>query len=110
MAVEAVNGIVFDITDRKQAEDDLEAPGAISSWPWRAKIGVWSLDPKTGASWFSDRARDLVGLESNVVAQPRDYKKHVHPDDWDELFRPMPTASPTSRSASNTGSSGPTAR
>ena len=53
-----------------------------------AKTGVWSLDPKTGASRFSDRARDLVGLESNVVAQPRDYKKHVHPDDWDELFKP----------------------
>jgi PAS domain S-box-containing protein len=88
-AVEAVNGVIFDITDRKQAEDELESTRhhlelAVEG----ANLGVWSLNPATGASWFSDRARDLIGLDSNVVAEPRDYKKHVHPDDWDELFKP----------------------
>ena len=83
---EAVHGIIFDITARKQAEEELESTRhhlelAVEG----AKLGVWSLNPKDGSSWFSERAKDMIGLDSNIVASPADYKKHVHPDDWERL-------------------------
>ena len=87
--VEGVHGVIFDVTARKKAEEELESTRhhlelAVEG----ANLGVWSLNPKTGASWFSDRARDLVGMDSNYLADNRDYRKHVHPDDWERLTAP----------------------
>ena len=57
-----------------------------------AGLGVWSVDPETGAVWYSDRSRELWGMASRrsrstpqTAARP-----YIHPDDWDRS-----SASPT---------------
>ena len=87
--VEAVHGVILDVTDRRKAEDELDRTRrqlelAIQG----AQLGVWSFDPRTGSCWYSDRSRDLLGLDDNFMADARDLKKVVHPDDWEALAAP----------------------
>jgi PAS domain S-box-containing protein len=83
---QTIFGVNFDITERKRAEEELDSiRQRLDIAVEGAKLGVWTLDPRTGASWFSDRARDLIGLPGNRVATPQAYLEHVHPDDWEKL-------------------------
>jgi PAS domain S-box-containing protein len=89
-AVEAIHGIIFDVTERKQAEDDLESTRhQLELAVEGAQLGVWSMDMEAGTAWVSDRARDLLGLESNVLADVRDVRAHIHPDDWRNIVSPQ---------------------
>ena len=86
---QAVHGIHLDVSDRKQAEGDLEIMRrhlelAIEG----AQLGVWSYDPRAGSCWFSDRSKALLGLDDNFMRDARDLEKVVHPDDWERLAAP----------------------
>ena len=87
--VEAVHGILVDITERRRADEELalvrrDLELAVQG----AQLGVWSYDPQTGSGWFSDRAKALLELDDNVLGDARDLRKRVHPDDWDRLAEP----------------------
>ena len=80
----AVHGIHVDITERKQAEQDLEETRrqldlAVAG----AKLGIWTVNPETGATWYSDRSRDMHGLDKELRLDAKLLKAYVHPDDWD---------------------------
>ena len=88
--VEAVHGIIFDVTERKQAEDELESTRhQLELAVQGAQLGVWSINIETGTAWVSDRARDLLGLDSNSLADAREIKSHIHPDDWKNIVAPQ---------------------
>jgi PAS domain S-box-containing protein len=53
-----------------------------------AKLGVWSFNPRVGSCWFSDRSKELLGLDDNLMPDARDLEKHIHPDDWERLAAP----------------------
>ena len=73
--VEAIHGILVDITERKKSEDELEITRSqLELAVEGAKLGVWSFNPETGSAWFSDRARDLLGLGSNTLADAREFR------------------------------------
>jgi PAS domain S-box-containing protein len=85
----AVNGIHFDTTDRKRAEEDLGVMRQRLELAMEgAHIGVWSFDPITGAVWYSDRSREIYGLEDAQVLDARTLRSRVHPDDWETLSAP----------------------
>lgn len=79
----AVNGVLIDITDRKRAEQELaEARRHLELAVEGAKIGIWTVDPKTGETWYSDRSRDLWGLGKELHLDANTLKSYIHPDDW----------------------------
>lgn len=80
--------------DAAQEEELLQTRRQLELAVQGAKLGVWSYDPRTGSSWFSDRARDLLGLPSNILDEARELRAHVHPDDWDKLAAPYLTTYP----------------
>ena len=50
-----------------------------------AQLGVWSYNPRTGVSWYSDRAREIVGLEESFLPDAGAFRERVHPEDRDLL-------------------------
>lgn len=79
----AVNGVLMDITDRKRAEAELEeARRHLELAVEGAKIGIWTVDPRTGETWYSDRSRDLWGVGKELRLDAKTLKSYIHPDDW----------------------------
>jgi PAS domain S-box-containing protein len=82
----SVSGIHLDITERKRAEAELEETRRhLELAVEGAKIGIWTVDPKTGATWYSDRSRDLMGVGRDLRLDAKMLKAHIHPDDWERV-------------------------
>jgi PAS domain S-box-containing protein len=80
----AVHGIHVDITERKQAEQELgETRRQLDLAVAGAKLGIWTVDPETGATWYSDRSRDMHGLDKELRLDAKMLKAYIHPEDWD---------------------------
>ncbi len=79
-----VHGINIDVTERKQAEEELgETRRQLELAVEGAKLGSWTVNPETGATWYSDRSRDMHGLDRELPLDARTLKSYIHPDDWD---------------------------
>jgi PAS domain S-box-containing protein len=84
-----INGIHLDITERKRAEEELEDTRrqfqlAVEG----ANIGSWTIDPKSGATWYSARSRELYGVRGDLHLDAQMLKAYIHPDDWHKLIEP----------------------
>ncbi len=78
-----VNGIHLDITQRKRADQELaDTRRQLELAVEGAKLGSWTVNPQTGATWYSDRARALHGLDGTLQLDTRTLKSCIHPDDW----------------------------
>ena len=85
-----VHGIHLDVTERKRSEDELESIRRhLELAVEGAQLGVWSFNPSTGSAWFSDRSRDLLGLDANFLPDAQEVRKHIHPDDWGKIVGPQ---------------------
>lgn len=79
-----VHGINIDVTERKKAEEELwETRRQLELAVEGAKLGSWTVNPETGATWYSDRSRDMHGLGRELRLDARTLKSYIHPDDWD---------------------------
>ncbi|HYE29308.1 MAG TPA: PAS domain-containing protein [Allosphingosinicella sp.] len=79
-----INGIHLDITERKQAEHELrETRREFELAVQGANLGSWTIDPKTGETWYSARSRELYGVDGELHLEPSSLKAFIHPDDWD---------------------------
>jgi PAS domain S-box-containing protein len=86
----SVNGIHLDITDRKRAEEELEETRrhlelAVDG----AGLGIWTVDPRDGSTWYSDRSRDLWGVDHELRLDAKSMRAYIHPDDWEKVLEPM---------------------
>ena len=80
----AIHGIHLDITDRKRQADELEETRRqLDMAVDGAKLGIWTVNPETGATWYSDRSRAMHGLGKELRLDAKMLKAYVHPDDWD---------------------------
>jgi len=83
-AVEMVTGIHLDITDRKRGEQELaETRRQFELAVEGANLGLWTVDPKTGETWYSARSRELYGVDGDMHLDGSSLKAFIHPDDWD---------------------------
>ena len=86
---QTVNGIHLDITDRKHAEEELEKTRQqLELAVEGAGLGIWTVDPRTGATWYSDRSRDLWGVGRELNLNARMMRQYIHPDDWEKVLEP----------------------
>ena len=86
----SVNGIHLDITDRKRAEEELEETRrhlelAVDG----AGLGIWTVDPRDGTTWYSDRSRDLWGVDHELRLDAEKMWHYIHPDDRDKVLEPV---------------------
>ena len=86
----SVNGIHLDITDRKRAEEELEETRrhlelAVDG----AGLGIWTLDPRDGTTWYSDRSRDLWGVDHELRLDGESMWTYIHPDDREKVLEPV---------------------
>jgi PAS domain S-box-containing protein len=84
-----VNGIHLDVTERKRAEAELEETRRQLDLAVEGlQIGLWSVDPKSGAVWHSETSRKLWGMAENVTVDVPTLKNYIHPDDWETVRTP----------------------
>ena len=85
----AVHGIHLDVTQRKRSEEMLdEARRQLGMALESAKLGIWTIDPNSGEVWYSDRSRELYGVEPDAPIDVRSLKRLIHPDDWPRVNEP----------------------
>jgi PAS domain S-box-containing protein len=84
-----VNGIHLDVTERKRAEAELEETRRQLDLAVEGlQIGLWSVDPKSGAVWHSETSRRLWGMDENEAVDVPTLKSYIHPDDWETVRGP----------------------
>jgi PAS domain S-box-containing protein len=88
-------GTVFDITERKRAEESLRrSEGYLAEAQRLSHTGSWASRPEAGeVLYFSEECYRVLGLDSSV-GQPayEAFFQRVHPDDQPELRDAVETA------------------
>ncbi|HKR24208.1 MAG TPA: PAS domain-containing protein, partial [Allosphingosinicella sp.] len=85
----AVHGIHLDVTQRKRSEEMLdETRRQLGMALESAELGTWTIDPNSGEVWYSDRSRELYGVEPDAPIDVRTLKRLIHPDDWPRVNEP----------------------
>lgn len=80
--LEGFTGAVVDIHERKVAEDALrERENELSSAIKATNLGTWVYYPETGAVNWSERSRELFGMEPDKYVDYDVFLAHLHPDD-----------------------------
>jgi PAS domain S-box-containing protein len=86
----SVHGIHLDITDRKRAEAELaETRRHLELAVDGAGLGIWTLDPRDGTTWYSDRSRDLWGVGHELRLDAETMWTYIHPEDREKVLEPF---------------------
>lgn len=87
-------GSTRDITERKKAEEALKKSRTnLSKAQSIAHIGSWELIPETQELTWSDEMYRILGLDPQTEPYTYpEYRKIVHPDDWDRVDQAVQTA------------------
>jgi PAS domain S-box-containing protein len=89
MLPKAVERAVLEVTERRKriaAESALEISEVRARLAMdAAELGVWDVDPRTGAVFWDDRCRSLYQVTSNTELNLSEIYKLCHPDDKEGL-------------------------
>jgi diguanylate cyclase (GGDEF)-like protein/PAS domain S-box-containing protein len=85
--VEAIEGVVYDVTERVRAEEALKESKAILAEAQRmAHLGSWEWDPRSGQVRWSDETFRIYGFAPQVFVPTFDkLLEVVHPEDRQTL-------------------------
>ncbi|NEQ35761.1 MAG: PAS domain S-box protein [Okeania sp. SIO3I5] len=80
------DGIVVDITDRKQAEEQLKALSTRLELALKsAEIGIWEWNFQDSRLSWDDRMFEIYGISPDMFEGTyQDWEKYVHPDDLEQ--------------------------
>ncbi len=79
-----VVGVIRDITERKQAEEELiVSEEQLMEAQEVASIGSWSFDVKTAQPIWSEQLFKIFGIDPKKgELNYKEHKKYIHPKDW----------------------------
>lgn len=79
-----LQGVMFDITDRRTAEEAIRQGREVLSMALdAANSGIWDWDLTTGAAVWSEHSYRVIGCEPNEIeANLENWKSRIHPGDW----------------------------
>ncbi|HEY5915197.1 MAG TPA: PAS domain-containing protein, partial [Verrucomicrobiae bacterium] len=87
-------GIVQDITERKQAQEDLrKSEEQLRVAATAAEIGMWSWRPGTDQVVVSANWRQLFGVSPDAAVTFATWSNALHPDDREDVVRELNAAS-----------------
>ncbi|PSJ38938.1 PAS domain-containing protein [Allosphingosinicella deserti] len=79
-------GIVRDVTAEREADRALrESQERLAIATEAAEVGVWDLDPASGALLLMPRARSILGLDPRASYTTEAMLARVHPDDRERI-------------------------
>ncbi len=90
-----MDGLLLDITDRKQAESETARTGrALRESEERYALalrgsndGIWDWNVHTGEVYFSPRMKEMLGYGADEIANQIDeWTSRIHPDDFDHVI------------------------
>jgi PAS domain S-box-containing protein len=91
--VDAIGGIIMDITEHAAAEEALRV--SEERFQLVAEVTndvLWDWDLKTDKYWWSPNARSLFGYDPSLDPSSKAWSERLHPDDRQQVLREMDEA------------------
>ncbi len=81
------NGVLLDISEQKQAEEELKRTSTRLTLATRAgRVGIWDWDILSNQMLFDDLMLELYDLpERNYLVPEKIWQQAIHPDDLEQL-------------------------
>ena len=82
--VVGIQGIFWDVTQRKRAEEELrQSRERFELAVEGSQDGLWDWDLEANQAWWSPRLRDMLGYDEQELPMRPGEPERVHPDDQD---------------------------
>lgn len=87
------DGVIIDISDRKQAENRIQSLARQSQLALdAANLGWWAYNPVTRVSTLDKRYQSIFGISEHTIPNDEILQKIIHPDDLPYLWKKVEKA------------------
>lgn len=83
-----VDGVIYDITDKKMAEENVVfAEHLLSEAQQLGKMGNWNINILNNEMFWSNGLKEIMGMDKDFKPEVGDEVAFIHPEDMDRVKR-----------------------